>query len=287
MFRGENEPQLKRWETDGDLVAYRVSAATSPHAAVLLIHGFATHAGRHATKLHVLAERGIECFAYDLRGHGHSPGPRALVERFDSFVDDSLAMRERVQAAVPGLPFFLLAESMGGLLAVRSAQRRPAGLAGLVLTAPALAIGDDIPAPLRSVAKFLGEIAPSLPAGPLDAKALSRSPGIAESFLSDPLTHHGPVPLRTAAEMVSHGRAALSAAAAWRIPTLIVHGDADRIVPLRGSQRFAADAVPGTVELRVIPGGYHETLHDPGGEQLFEDIATWIDAIAAGSPLAK
>jgi acylglycerol lipase len=285
MFRGEHEPPLKRWETDGDLVAYRVSAA-APHAAVLLIHGFATHAGRHATKLHVLAERGIESFAYDLRGHGRSPGPRALVERFDAFVDDSLAMRERVAAAVPGLPLFLLAESMGGLLAVRSAQRQPEGLAGLVLTAPALAIGDDIPAPLRSFAKLLGEVAPALPAGPLDAKALSRTPGIAESFLSDPLTYHGAVPLRTAAEMVSHGRAALSAAPAWRIPTLILHGDADRIVPLRGSQRFATDAVPGSVELRVVPGGFHEILHDPGGDALFEDIADWIDARAQALTVA-
>jgi len=57
MFHGEAEPELERWETDGDLVAHRVSAA-NPHAAVLFMHGFATHLGRHAAKLHVLAERG-------------------------------------------------------------------------------------------------------------------------------------------------------------------------------------------------------------------------------------
>jgi hypothetical protein len=45
MFRGEAEPKLERWETDGDLVAYRVSAV-NPHAAILFIHGFATNAGR-------------------------------------------------------------------------------------------------------------------------------------------------------------------------------------------------------------------------------------------------
>jgi alpha-beta hydrolase superfamily lysophospholipase len=277
MHRGSEEPPLEKWSAGGELAAYRVAAA-NPRAAVLLIHGFATHASRHATKLHRLARAGIDAFAYDLRGHGRSPGRRGLVERFDVLVDDSLTMRARVSAAAPGLPLFVMAESMGGLLAIRGTQRDRGDVHGLVLFAPALGIGDDVPAPLRALARALAEVAPALPFAPLETAALSRTPAIAPSFLADPLTHFGRVPLRTATEMMAAGEAALREAAGWCVPALIVHGDADRIVPLTGSQRFVAAAPAGTIELRVVPGGYHEPTNDPGGDELFETVVAWIEA---------
>jgi len=274
---------LSDWPVAHDLAAYRL-VPNEPRAAALFVHGFGEHAGRLANAMRTLASRGIATYAYDHRGHGRSPGARAVVERFDGLVRDSLAMRDAARAASPGVPFFLIGDSMGGLLAARSAQTRPDDLDGVVLVSPALTVGVREGPIVRRVGSLIGAIAPGFPIAKLDTSALSRSPEIGPAYLADPLTHHGGVPARTAAEMVKAGVAAFAAAPAWTSPLLIIHGTADRICDPAGSERFAA-AVSGRgadVTLRMVDGAYHEPFNDPGGDLLLDEVGTWILTRAEG-----
>jgi acylglycerol lipase len=260
---------LSDWSVAHDLSAYRLVPA-EPRALALFVHGFGEHAGRLANAMRALASRGIATYAYDHRGHGRSPGDRAVVESFEGLVRDSLVMRDAARAASPGLPFFLIGDSMGGLLATRSAQTQPDDLAGVVLVSPALTVGVREGPIVRRVGSLVGAIAK------LDVNALSRSPEVAPAYLADPLTHHGGVPARTAAEMVKAGVAAFAAAPGWTLPLLIIHGTADRICDPDGSRRFA-DAVPrADVTLRIVDGAYHEPFNDPAGKLLLDEVAAWI-----------
>jgi lysophospholipase len=206
------------------------------------------------------------------------------VERFDGLVLDSLVMRDAARAASPSIPFFLIGDSMGGLVATRSAQTREDDLDGVVLVSPALTVGVREGPIVRRVGSLIGAIAPGFPIAKLDTSALSRSPEIGPAYLADPLTHHGGVPARTAAEMVKAGVAAFAAAPAWTLPLLIIHGTADRICDPAGSERFAA-AVSGRgadVTLRMVDGAYHEPFNDPGGDLLLDEVGTWILTRAEG-----
>jgi acylglycerol lipase len=275
---------MEAWEIAGELRAYRTVPA-QPRAVVLLLHGFAEHAGRHAATMEYFAQRGIAVYAYDHRGHGRSPGKRALVERFDAAVDTTLAMRRRAAAEHPDLPLLLVGASMGGLMAICSAQRDPLGLAGVVLISPALDAGGSTPRALRAMGKLIAKIAPSVPVASLDLDALSRDPAVATAFRSDPLTYKGKIAARTGAEILNAADAASAAAVRWRLPALILAGAADRITAAAGAQRFAA-AAAGPVTLRIIAGGYHEPFNEPGGEQLLAQTADWILA-RAREPLAS
>jgi alpha-beta hydrolase superfamily lysophospholipase len=62
---------MDAWPIDSDLRAY-ADVPPEPWAAVLLLHGFGEHAGRHALTMAALAQRGIAVYAYDHRGHGRS-----------------------------------------------------------------------------------------------------------------------------------------------------------------------------------------------------------------------
>jgi acylglycerol lipase len=266
---------LSDWSVAHDLSAYRLVPA-EPRALALFVHGFGEHAGRLANAMRALASRGIATYAYDHRGHGRSPGDRAVVESFEGLVRDSLVMRDAARAASPGLPFFLIGDSMGGLLATRSAQTQPTVRAGVVLVSPALTVGVREGPIVRRVGSLVGAIAPGFPIAKLDVNALSRSPEVAPAYLADPLTHHGGVPARTAAEMVKAGVAAFAAAPGWTLPLLIIHGTADRICDPDGSRRFA-DAVPrADVTLRIVDGAYHEPFNDPAGKLLLDEVAAWI-----------
>ena len=255
----------------------------NPQAALLLMHGFGEHAGRHAVTMDRLAERGIAVYAYDQRGHGRSPGRPAMVT-FGQSVDDALAMRRRVGAEHPGLPLFLLGASMGGLIAVRSAQRDPSGLAGVVLVAPALLSGVATSPVARTLGSLVAQVAPGAPLAELELAGLSRDPAVVAAYASDPLVHHGKIPALSVAEMIAAAAAAQNSAARWRIPAYILHGAADRIVSAAGSQRFAA-AAGGDVTLRLVADGFHEPFNDPGGAALLDDVAAWILDRAARSAL--
>jgi alpha-beta hydrolase superfamily lysophospholipase/tryptophan-rich sensory protein len=266
---------MDAWPIETDLRGYR-SVPPEPRAAVLLLHGFGEHAGRHAPTIAALTEHGIAVYAYDQRGHGHSPGRRALVSRFAESVDDSIDMRRRVTEAHPSLPLFLMGASMGGLMAIRSAQCDSAGLAGVVLVSPALAIGASTSPIARTLGSFIGQVAPLAPVATLELAALSRDSAVADAYVADPLNHQGKVPARTGAEMLAAAAEALAEAPQWQLPAYIIAGEADRIAAPEGSQRFVAAAILADITLRLIDGGYHEPFNEPGGAALVEDVAAWI-----------
>ena len=59
------------------------------------------------------------------------------------------------------------------------------------------------------------------------------------------------------------------------MPTLVVAGDADSIVPLEQS-RGLYDAAPGPKELLVIPGADHNDVLLVAGRPMLETVAAFI-----------
>jgi acylglycerol lipase len=268
--------EIADWDTGTDLRGIRCAPADAV-SAVLVVHGFGEYAGRHAKTMQRWAGRKIATYAYDHRGHGHSPGKRAIVNRFDDLVDDALAMRVRVAAEHPGLPLFLFGISMGGVVATRSAERRSDGLRGMVLLAPAFAAAENIPPLVQKMLRGVRKIAPNLALTPLSFRALSRDPSVGEAYKVDPLTYHGGVPLCSGTEIVSAGEAAIADAPGFVLPTLILQGDADTIIFPIGATRFTDAAKSNRdLTLTMVPGGYHELFNDPGSETLVDSTAEWI-----------
>ena len=60
------------------------------------------------------------------------------------------------------------------------------------------------------------------------------------------------------------------------VPTLIIHGDDDQIVPIDASARLSAQLVPGAT-LKIYPGGSH-SLGDTSREQLNADLLAFARA---------
>src|ERR671933_1147826 len=159
--------QVRRWPSD------------DPARLVVLVHGYGEHIGRYEHVAEALLAHGSTVVGPDHIGHGRSAGERVLVESFEPIVDDLYAM---VQAERGDLPVVMVGHSMGGLIAIRYAQRHRADLAGLVLSGPAVGLGPVMQEWLA---------APELPSDPLDATALSRDPAVGEAYVADPLVYHG------------------------------------------------------------------------------------------------
>jgi alpha-beta hydrolase superfamily lysophospholipase len=59
------------------------------------------------------------------------------------------------------------------------------------------------------------------------------------------------------------------------VPTLVIHGGDDTLVPTAGSEPLASVPV---VDRRVLPGLRHETLNEPEGPEVVAGIVAWLRA---------
>ena len=267
-FAGAGGVEIFRrvWLPDGD-----------PTAVVAIAHGAGEHSGRYAHVAGRLNAEGYAVYAVDHRGHGRSQGPRALIDRIDNAVADLDKLIVLARERHPGVPLILLGHSMGGTVAVSYALAHQDRLSGLILSGP-LAATDPVPAPTRLAATALSKVAPRAPAIAVDSSLVSRDPAVVDDYRSDPLVHHGKLPVRTVAELAAAIEAFPDRVGAITVPTLILYGTDDGLCPPRGSEMLAQRIGSTEITARSYAGLYHEILNEPEREQVLDDICAWLAA---------
>jgi acylglycerol lipase len=261
------------WDFGRGLSGY-VWRAADARAHVLLTHGFAEYAERYVARYHELVPKlnalGFDVYGWDMRGHGRSAGARGVADLRDAVADHRAA--RRVLAAT-GKPLFLFGHSLGGLVTAASVAADESGVAGVVLSAPALLI--SAPAHLRAAAGVVAAFAPGARlAPPLDTSGLSRIAEEIAAYQSDPMVSDPRVPAKTGATAIAVSEAAWARYPNWRTPVLVLHGEKDTATDPEGSKRFAG--MVGAAKLVLYPEGRHELLNDLDREAVMNEIASWL-----------
>ncbi len=248
----------------------RWHAGDDARAAVLILHGIAEHSGRYEHVGRRLAAAGFDTVAIDHRGYGRSGGRRGHVDSWDRFSDD--VEDQMAQIRTLGLPVILLGHSMGGLIATRYVVDERVQPDLLVLSGPAL--GAVIPAHLRALAPLLSRVLPTLEIREDgDPALLSTDPAVGEEFYADPLRVPYPT-ARLGAELMRAMEEARAAIEKVTMPTYVVHGGDDGLVPPDASEVF--DTLPNA-ERVVHEGLRHEVFNEPSGLEILDRVIAWID----------
>lgn len=273
-------PSATGWLTthDGCRLFTQRWCVNPPRAAVVLVHGYAEHAGRYAHVAAHLNRHGVSMYAYDQRGFGRSEGRRAYVASFDRLLDDLRHVLDRTRRRLPDVPLFLFGHSMGGAVAALYAIERNPAVRGLILSSPSVEVNKDIAPFLRKLAGLLGRLVPTLPTIRTPDGAISRDPAVVAEAKADPLNYHGRVLARTGAELIRAAQRIQAQMEAITCPLLVFHGTADRLTDPLASRMLYERARSDDKTLELYEGLYHETFNEPEKTQVLDDVAAWIAA---------
>jgi acylglycerol lipase len=265
------------------LVRHWTVGSGEPWASMLLVHGLAEHCGRYEHVGRQFAAAGIDVHGFDLRGFGGSGGPRASIDRWSQLHDDLEERLVGIRSVAPARTLVLLGHSMGGLIALGYVLDGRARPDLLVLSAPA--IGANIPLWQRALVACLRRVAPgmALP-NRLDPDDLSCDASVGERYVTDPLNQHKST-VRFAHAAFGEQRRVAASLDRLSIPTLVVHGGEDHIVPTAASEPL--EHQPG-VTRKVYPGLRHEIHNELTGPQVVADELDWIrDRVSRIHPGSK
>lgn len=262
-------------------VSWRPDGPGPALGQVVLVHGFGEYSGRYGHVAAHLTGHGYAVHALDLRGHGLSTGRRGHIGRWQEYRDDLAAFVEHVRAGDGAAHrTFVYGHSLGGAIVLEYGLRLQPRIAGGIASAPALVPSGVRHPILEGVGRAISPVWPTFGVHlPLEHAALSRRPETADRYDHDPLVH-GRTTARAATESLAALRWTREHAGDWRLPLLLLHGAADRIIAVQGSRDFAAAARAGgatDVTLIEYAGGYHEPHNDVQAEQVMTDVEAWLD----------
>ncbi|MGF1608955.1 MAG: alpha/beta hydrolase [Kiloniellales bacterium] len=257
----------------------------TPTAVVLALHGFNDYSNAFDAPGQWLAGRGIATYAYDQRGFG--AGPHAgLWAGSEALAADVTAAAALLGRRHPGVPLYLLGESMGGAVAILALSGpEPPDVQGAILAAPAVWSRETMPLYQRIAlwiaartipwARFTGSGLGIQASDNIEMlRALGRDPLVIKETRVDAMD--GLTDLMSAA---------LEAAPRLRARALLLYGDKDEVVPRGPSFRFWRELPAGAPQRKgLYAEGWHMLLRDLQAEVVLQDIAAWIETGAGPLP---
>jgi pimeloyl-ACP methyl ester carboxylesterase len=268
---------LQSMQIDGRRVNYvDIGESRDGAAPVLFVHGLAGCWQNWLENIPRLVAEGRRVIAPDLPGFGLSemPTEQISISGYGKCVEtlcDQLGLGEVV----------VVGNSMGGFVAAEKAIQFPDRVERLVLVSAAgISQGDLRKAPAMVVMRVVAELTARTAAG--SDKVVTR-PRLREMALSSVIRH----PSRIATDLLweittySGGKGYIDATSATlgydfrdrlgdiRVPTLIVWGGNDMIVPTKDAHEYE----------RLIPGSRKVVMEDTGHVPMIERAQTFNDAL--------
>lgn len=261
---------LHRWLPDG-----------RPSAVVLALHGFNETGNSFAIPGAAWVKEGVALYAYDQRGFGASPH-RGIWPGTDSLVADLETATGLIAAQHPGVPLYVLGESMGGaVVMVASARGKIGRVDGAILVAPAVRGRETLNVFARAGLWFFAHTVPWLAGYPRNTgitptdnkealRSLSRDPLVIKDTRIDAVWG-----------LVNLMDDALAAASSLDPPVLILLGARDDLVPDEPNDLMLRRLPPASRSARRVAeyrNGYHMLLRDLSADIVHRDVVAWIDS---------
>lgn len=274
--------------SDGKQRNIHIWEPDTPRMVFLMVHGLMDHCGNYILPALYFKGKGIATVSYAQHGHDHK-GPdhptKVSITRFEALVDDLELMTRRVAELFPGLPVFILAHSMGGLVATHfGIKNQDSGsvVKGFILSSPYYANAVKVPRIMLTLVGFLARLVPGMIVPTEDFKSVvTHDQEVFDRQRKD--EQEGlvvsRVTTRSGNELLKAQRWMPENIARWKHPVLFILAGDDKISDNKVNHRLIGQIGPDLVTVEEYPDNYHENFNELNRDEIFARILEWVENI--------
>ncbi len=258
-----------------------VDPSDRPIACLLCIHGLGLQSNSYEFFAKETSKKGLAVYAIDVRGFGtwmKSNGKGKV--NFDDCLADIKQTLESIKSANPGVPVYILGESMGGAIALRAASMYPELIDGLISSVPA---GERFQQEKTSAKVFLNLLSGMNLAdvGGDIVNQATKNAKLATQWKDDPLArlNLSPQELIQFQDFMNFNHEAAKKVS--QMPVLFVQGIGDQLVKPEGTWQLFNSIASKDKSFFAMPGEhliFEEAQTQDAGprDQNFRVISAWL-----------
>lgn len=250
---------------------------SQPKATILCVHGLGLENRAFGALARRLVDKGFAVFALDVRGFGAWQSEYgAETVSFDRALSDVHAVIKVLKAKRPGVPLFLLGESMGGAIVLRAAAEYGADFDGVISSVPSPDRHGGALMALK-VGLHLGNPNKPFNIGEQVAEQATSSQDLRNLWMRDPKakTDLSPVELIKFDRFMKETRR--KCATIRNTPIIVVQGMADKLVKPEGTYEMY-DRVNSPDKTMIIIGNAEHLIFETPNQStvLIDGLSAWL-----------
>ena len=261
-----------------------------PTGVIIALHGLNDYSNFIKNSASFFNEKKLAIYAYDQRGFGKS-ATRGRWSGWQAMTEDLATFVALIKQIHPGIPVYILGESMGGAVTIVTMSKgNPPDVNGVILVAPAVWARSEMPLYQRFALWMAAHTIPW-------KKVTGQSLGVTASDNIEMLRKLGkdPLVIKETRIEVLYGLSnlmdkAFDSAELFNTTTLILYGEKDEIIPWKPVSNFYQRLpLRSRDQQRMIlyENGYHMLLRDLQSAKVLAEIARWINDQTKPSFYAK
>ena len=233
----------------------------------LVVHGLFEHEGRHKDNVEWLKNLGIETYSFNLPGHGDID-VKGHIETWGENIEAIVNAYNKISNKDRKIIF---AHSYGSLVTVSAILREKINPDYLILSAPHF--DDNYPKFVKNMSGAVTKVFPKLRApSSVTKKNLSTDKETVENYFNDPLVFRS-LTFKFGNEITTEQKFVNENIEKLKIPTLVLHGDQDKVVPIKASEGISKLE---NVKFITVENSKHEILNQDTRTFVLSEIYQWF-----------
>jgi alpha-beta hydrolase superfamily lysophospholipase len=243
-----------------------------------MVHGLGGHSNNWEYMADYFQQRGIACYALELKGFGVSSGAvKGHIDSLNTYIRDIRRLYNIVRKDYKGPNVFLVGESMGGLTAFHTVIKKPGLFRGVVCMSPGFLskLKITIPEYIKIISAWFYNQKKQFHM-PFDGAMCTKDPKMQLLIDTDELEHRLATPklLQSILTAQIFGRLFKNRI---KTDTLFLLAGDDTFVCSKASRRIFDGMKLKNKQIIEYPGMRHSLSCDVGCEKVFEDTLRWME----------
>jgi alpha-beta hydrolase superfamily lysophospholipase len=249
-----------------------------PRLVLLCVHGLGFSSQSYTGFGRVMASSGVAVYAVDVRGFGEWINKKENKVNFEGCLTDLEQALKTLHKEYPGIPVFLVGESMGGAIALAATSRYPQLVNGLISSVPSSDRYAKVKSSIVVGAHFLTNKDKPINIGPEVVSRATANEALRKKWEGEKLNRMTITP-RELKQFDDFMKGNYDAAALIeRAPVLMLAGFKDKLVKPEGTIELFNSVSSKDKLLMVVGDGEHLMLEENQlTEQLLSLILDWLN----------